>query len=418
MNGNHPETPGRQMPACNPLAWMEEELADLARRVQERKLRQSETARADEVETAGAYTRRDGKLLMNLASNNYLGLAGDKRIHQAMIQALRGARPSPAAGAGASRLITGNYAAYTRLEQDIAAWKEREAALVYASGYMANTGTIAALVGRGDAVFSDRLNHASIVDGIVLSRAGHYRYRHNDTGHLRQLLERHQDARRKLIITDAVFSMDGDTAPLRELLRLRDEFGAMLMVDEAHSGGIYGRQGEGLCHALGIHRQVDVLMGTFSKAFGVYGAYVCGSSTLIRYLTNKSRTLIYSTGLPPAVIAGIQEALNIVRTEGWRRTRVLEAARSLRSRLRAAGLDVGEGDSPILPVIAGSNATALAFGARLEEAGILAGTIRPPTVPAGSARLRLSLTALHTEAQLDEACRQIIRNGRELGVIQ
>ncbi|TRY25744.1 8-amino-7-oxononanoate synthase [Brevibacillus sp. LEMMJ03] len=379
--------------------WMEAELDALRQQSLNRCLRIVD----DRGEEGGKWLTVGGRRLFNLSSNDYLGLAGDPRIADAARQAAE----QWGAGAAASRLICGNHRWYADLEERLAEWKQREAALVFANGYMANLGVIAALVGREDAVFSDRLNHASIVDGIILSRARHYRYRHNDPEHLEHLLKKHAGHRRALIVTDAVFSMDGDAAPLRELVELKARYGAMLMVDEAHAGGVRGRRGEGLCHELGLHDQVDVIMGTFSKAFGVYGAYVCADRVLIDYLVTKTRPLIYSTGLPPMVVAAVRRALEVVQEEGWRRTRLRENSAWFRRRLRTCGFEVGEGDSPIIPWIVGDNRQALRLSQRLEERGIAAVAIRPPTVPEGTARIRFSLMATHTREELEEVIRQM-----------
>lgn len=391
------------------MKWMEQELQSLADEALERKLR-------DSAPVAGrpGCIMRDGQELLNLSSNDYLGFAQ----HPAIIEAMRAALLTEGAGAGASRLVTGSRTPYRELEQTLAEWQQSGAALVAANGYMANTGVISALVGRSDVVFSDRLNHASIVDGAALSRAEHARYRHNDMEHLRHLLDKYRGARRKLIVTDAIFSMDGDQAPLHELVRLKQQHGAMLMVDEAHSGGIYGVNGEGLCHALGVHRDVDIHMGTFSKAFGLYGAYVSGSDTLVRWLVNKARPFIYSTALPPSIVAGISQALEMVRNEHDRRSRLLAASRQFRAALNAAGFQISDGDSPIVPVIVGGNAAALQFSAALQDAGIAAVAIRPPTVPEGTARIRFSLSAVHTARELERAAQSIRSIGLELGVLR
>jgi 8-amino-7-oxononanoate synthase len=392
----------------NRYAWMEQELSSLAEQSLERSLATAETSAAD----GGKWIERSGRRLLNLSSNNYLGLAGDPRIAEAACRAAE----RWGAGATASRLVVGNHALYGELEERLANWKQRDAALVFANGYMANMGTIAALVGRGDAVFSDRLNHASIVDGILLSRAEHYRYRHNDVEHLEYLLKKHDDHRRKLIVTDTVFSMDGDFAPLARLVELRDRYGALLMVDEAHAGGVRGKRGEGLCHEQGLHQQVDVIMGTFSKSFGTYGAYVCADRTLIRYLVNRARSLIYTTGLPPMVIASVLQALPIVQEEEWRRERLKRHSVLLRSRLRELGFAVEAGDSPIIPLFIGDNQTALRFSQMLEERGIAAVAIRPPTVPVGTARIRFSLMATHTKEELEWVVEQVKEIAERLGV--
>jgi 8-amino-7-oxononanoate synthase len=395
--------------AVQNMKWMEEELAKLSDASLERTLRESDT-----VPDRPGYMRRGERVLLNLASNDYLGLAQ----HPAIMEAIREQLLIDGTGSGASRLVTGNRSLNGRLEKKLAAWQNSEAALVFANGYMANSSVIGALVGRGDVVFSDQFNHASIVDGIVMSRAEHARYRHNDMEHLKALLNKHRDKRRKLIVTDAVFSMDGDMALLQELASLKREHGAMLMVDEAHSGGIYGARGEGLSHELGLQNEVDVHMGTFSKAFGVYGAYVCGSRTLIRWLINKARALIYSTALPPSLTSGISTALDMVQTEHWRREHLYATSRLFRSTLCAAGFNVGSGDTPIIPLIVGDNAVALRFSDALEVEGIAAVAIRPPTVPSGTARIRFSLSAAHAEHELVDAAMRIRRIGLQLGVLR
>lgn len=390
------------------LDWIEKELHSLAGVSLERELVEYTPANG-----LPGHTMREGRLLLDLSSNDYLGLTGHPVIAAAMSRAAH----DEGNGAGASRLVTGNRPAYGRLERMLAEWQGKEAALVFANGYAANIGVIGSLAGRGDAVFSDRLNHASIVDGIALSRAEHARYHHNDSEHLRWLLEKNRHARRKLIVTDAVFSMDGDKAMLGELVLLKREFGAMLMVDEAHSGGVYGRHGEGLSRTLGLQEDVDVHMGTFSKAFGVYGGYVCGNRSLIRWLINKARPLVYSTALPPAVIGGVIAALELVRKEAWRRERLTETAGTFRASLRAAGFDVGYSDSPIVPVIVGDSAAALRFGAALAEEGIAAVAIRPPTVPGGTARIRFTLSASHDESVMKAAAEMIRKAGMKAGVL-
>ncbi|MUT67955.1 8-amino-7-oxononanoate synthase [Paenibacillus sp. NEAU-GSW1] len=389
------------------MNWMEKELEALDRALLERRLRINAP-----FEGNPGLMMREGRVLLNLSSNDYLGLAG----HPAIAEAMRESLLTEGAGAGASRLVTGNRQPYRNLEESLARWQKCEAALVFANGYMANVGIISALAGREDVVFSDRLNHASIVDGIMLSRAEHARYRHNDMEHLRALLSKHRDKRRKLIVTDAVFSMDGDRARLHELVMLKREFDAILIVDEAHSGGVYGPRGEGLSQELGLEREVDVHIGTFSKAFGVYGAYVCGSGALIRWLINKARPLIYSTALPPSLVTGIGKALELVQTEHWRRERLLEASRFFRSSLREEGFDVGEGDSPIVPLILGDNGAALQFSEALDAKGIAAVAIRPPTVPDGTARIRFSLSAAHAPDALKDAISTICGIGRRMGL--
>ncbi|QJC53091.1 8-amino-7-oxononanoate synthase [Paenibacillus albicereus] len=391
--------------ASSSLDWIGPELERLAAASLERVIGTTAPASPGHVE-------RRGRTLLDLSSNDYLGLAR----HPAIIEAMREALLAEGAGSGASRLATGSRPPYERLEQALAQWHGKGGALVLASGYMANAGVIPALVGRQDVVFSDRLNHASIVDGIALSRAEHARYRHGDMDHLRVLLQKHRGKRRKLIVTDAVFSMDGDQAPLAELVELKREHGAMLMADEAHSGGIYGRRGEGLAAQLGLQDEIDVHLGTFGKAFGLYGAYLCGSRELIRWLSSAARPLVYSTALPPSVPAGVMAALELIQAGPERRMRLLAASRMFRASLTAAGLDVPDGDSPIVPLRIGESDQALRVQAALEEEGIAALAVRPPTVPAGTARIRFSLSAAHSDAELAAAASRIVSVCRRLGL--
>lgn len=350
--------------------------------------------------------------LLNLASNNYLGLAGDERLEKAGIEALK----SYSSGATASRLIIGNHPLYARAEQALCEWKGIEGGLILNSGYTANMGIISSLMGRHDAVFSDRLNHASIVDGISLSRAEHLRYRHNDLEHLESLLKK-SSHRRKLIVTDSVFSMDGDQADLCGLVTLKERYGALLMVDEAHSSGLYGQRGEGLVHSLGLKDRVDIGMGTFSKALGCFGAYVVGEKWLIQYLINKMRSFIYTTGLPPAVLGSITAAIDAVRLEQDRRKLLFQHSQFVRTELARLGFTIGEGNTPIIPIITGTNEITVRFSGHLQEEGIAAIAIRPPTVPNNQARIRLTIMATHQRKDLQWAIEKLSKIGRALGVI-
>ena len=340
----------------------------------------------------------EGRELLNLCSNDYLGLS----CHPALAEAAARAARERGTGATASRLIVGDDPEYEQLERDLADWKGTKAALVLGSGYATNVGVIPALAGRGDAIFSDSLNHASIVDGCRLSRADVHVYQHRDPEHLEQLL-RGSAARRKLIVTDAVFSMDGDTAPLQEIAELKDRFGAALMVDEAHSAGVFGPEGEGLTHELGMAGHVDLHLGTFSKAFGVYGAYVAGRESWIRRLQNVCRSLIYSTALPPPVIGAAAAALELVRNADSARQALRRKAESFRVRLTELDLATCGSTTQIVPVLVGDAEATLSLSAELEERGVLAIAIRPPTVPVGTARLRFSLTAAHEDSDLKRA---------------
>lgn len=338
----------------------------------------------------------EGRELLNLSSNDYLGLAG----HPALAEAAASAARERGAGGTASRLICGHDPAYEALEARLAEHKGTEAALVLGSGFLANVGVIPALAGRGDEIFSDRLNHASIVDGCRLSRATVHRYRHRDVEHLESLL-RASRARRKLIVTDTVFSMDGDVAPLRELAELRERYGAALMVDEAHAAGVFGPHGEGLAHELGMAEAVDLHMGTFSKAFGAYGAYVAGRSAWIRYLVNACRSLIYTTALPPPAIGAIDAALTLVREAHEARRDLQRRAQRFRAGLAELGLDTAGSTTQIVPVVVGGSEEALAVSHALEERGVLGVAVRPPTVPPGTARIRFSLTAAHGDGDVE-----------------
>ncbi|MBH8598471.1 MULTISPECIES: 8-amino-7-oxononanoate synthase [unclassified Thermoactinomyces] len=347
---------------------------------------------------------RKGKRLVNFSSNNYLGLAG----HPRMIQAMREAAEK-GSGAGSSRLIIGHSEEAEALEQELAAFKGTESAVLFPNGYMANAGLLSAFLKPSDAVFSDQWNHASIVDGIRMSKARKYIYRHLDPDHLESLLKTadQQGAGRKLIVTDTVFSMDGDVAPLRDLVELKKRYDAALVVDDAHGGGVFGDEGKGMAHELGVDREIDLYMGTFSKAFGVYGAYVAGKRDWIRYLINKCRPFIYTTALPPVIIAGIRASLRLVRDADRLRRELRQKSGWFRRQLTGLGLDVAGSATQIIPVVVGENEQALLFSHRLQEQGVLSVAIRPPTVPAGTARLRFSLMANHREEDLRQAIEAI-----------
>jgi 8-amino-7-oxononanoate synthase len=344
----------------------------------------------------GPVVEVDGRRLVNLCSNDYLGLAADPRLRRAAADAAL----EDGAGAGASRLVAGDLPIHRRLEARLAAWKGAEAALLFNSGYHANAGVPPALVGRDDAIFSDVLNHASIVDGCLLSRAEHVRYRHVDVDELADLLAR-STARRKLVVTDSVFSMDGDAAPLRELAGVCDRHGAMLYVDEAHAAGVLGPTGAGLAEALGVTERIDVHMGTLGKALGAFGAYVAGSRALSDLLVSRARTFVFTTALPPAACAAALTALDVVVAEPERRARVLALTERAKAGLGRLGFDVARVVAPILPVVLGSEERALAASRALRARGLFVRAIRPPTVPRGTSRLRVALSAAHEEAHVD-----------------
>lgn len=388
------------------LQWMEEELR---RYEAEGRLRAPKTTQLGE----DGWLLREGRRMLNLASNHYLGLPLTVGTDAANMHS----------GAGASRLIAGTYPELETFEEEFATFKGTESALVFGSGYAANVGAISAIADRETIVFSDKLNHASIVDGIALSRADYIRYRNCDMDHLETLLKREtgKDGARKrrlLIVTDSVFSMDGTTAPLRELVELKERYGAMLMVDEAHSGGVNGDEGQGLVHELGLTERVEVIMGTYSKAYGSYGAYVAGAGVLKRYLVNRARSLIYSTALPPSVIAATRRNWLRVREEGWRRERLRALSAMFRQRLSGARFRMIEGDTPIIPLVVGGNEQTVLFSEALQARGLCAVAVRPPTVPEGTARIRFSLMATHRPDDLLAAADIIAEEGRRLGVIR
>jgi 8-amino-7-oxononanoate synthase len=346
----------------------------------------------------------DGRRLLNLSSNDYLGLACHPAVAEAAARAAQ-----RGSGATASRLIVGTDPEYVALEEKLADFQGTEAALVFGSGYLANVGVIGCLVGPGDAVFSDSLNHASIIDGCRLSRASIHRYGHRDLDELEVLLQRSEQAgaRRKLIVTETVFSMNGDVAPLAEIVELKERYGAALYVDEAHADGVFGPHGEGYAHELGVADQVDLHLGTFGKAFGAYGAYVAGSSLWVSYLVKAGRSFVFTTGLPPAVIGAVDAALDLVRDGHELRAGLQDRAAHFRDGLSARGFHLQGSSTQIVPLIVGDSDAALACSHDLEQAGVLAVAIRPPTVPHGTARLRFSISVLHAETELDSALNAI-----------
>ena len=354
----------------------------------------------------------DGREVLLLCSNNYLGLAGHPRVRRAAAEAAM----RWGAGAGASRLISGNMRPHRRLEERLAAFKRTESALLFGSGYLANMGTIGSLVRRGEVVFSDELNHASIIDGCRLSRAERFVYRHCDLEHLSWGL-RQARSRASLIVTDGVFSMDGDVAPLQGLVQLARRHRCRLLVDEAHSTGALGPGGRGTVAEAGLTEEVDVVVGTLGKALGSYGAYVCASSEVTELLINSARQFIFSTALPPPSIGAATVALELLESRPDRVERLRRNSEVMRSELRAAGLEPGESRTQILPIVVGEAeaATALCEGAL--ERGVFAQAIRPPTVPDGSSRLRLAVMSTHREAELRRAARTIAGAARDLGVI-
>jgi 8-amino-7-oxononanoate synthase len=350
--------------------------------------------------------KTNGKTLVDFSSNDYLGLAD----HPALIEGAKKAMEKWGTGARASRLMSGDLEIHHRLESAIAALKGKEAGLLFGSGYLANTGIIPALCGRNDVIYSDRLNHASIVDGILLSRARFYRFRHNDLNHLEDLLKNHRSRyRRALVVFESVYSMDGDQAPVSELLELRGRYGAMLMIDEAHAIVVFGTKGEGIISQTGADA-VDVILGTFGKALGGYGAFVAVSNRMKQFLLNRARTFIFSTALPPAVIGANLAAVKLLEEEPERRSRVCELASELRRALKEdMGLNTPS-ESQIVPVMVGDSQGAISLAESLRDAGFFVKAIRPPTVPEGTARIRLSVTANHSSKDVRQLL-EAISNG-------
>ena len=353
----------------------------------------------------------DGAPVLLLCSNNYLGLADHPRVREAASEAaLRWG-----AGSGASRLISGNMELHRELEERLAAFKGYETALLFGSGYLANIGTISALAGRGKVVFSDELNHASIVDGCRLARAETFVYHHGDLDQLAWGL-REARGRGSLIVTDGVFSMDGDVAPLEELTKLARDYGCRLMVDEAHATGAVGPGGRGSVAAAGLSGEVDLVVGTLGKALGSYGAYVCASTELSEYLLNTARSFIFSTALPPPTLAAALASLEVLEAEPERVERLRANAAALRAGLTAERLAGGGGTSQIVPLEVGDAKQTMELCERLLERGVFAQGIRPPTVPEGTSRLRFSVMATHEEAELREAAKLTGKAAREIGI--
>ena len=353
----------------------------------------------------------DCKVLL-LSSNNYLGIANHPTLKHAAQQAIE----EYGCSAGASRLISGHMELHQRLETKLAAFKHSEAALVFPSGYHANVGTISALVGPEDTVFSDALNHASIIDGCRLSRAAVKVFRYCDVSHLQKLLAESPASGHRLIVTDSVFSMDGDVAPLTEIIAVARQYDAWVMVDEAHGTGVFGPRGAGLVDALGLENDVDIHMGTLGKALGGFGAYVAGSHELIAWLVNRARSFVYTTGIPPAVAASAIAALALVAEEPERRHQLWDNAAFLRDGLTALGYTVGPTQSPILPVIIGDATKTMELASALLDRGVWAHGIRPPTVPVGTSRLRVTPIATHTRTQLSQALDAFAHAGKETGI--
>ncbi len=372
------------------FTWLTDELRDWAA---QGLLRRRRSVRP----LADGWCEVDGRRVLNFAANDYLNLAGDPRVTAAAAEALS----ASGVGSRASPLVCGRTVWQERLERRLAEFEGQPAAILFPTGMAANVGTVAALAGPGDVVFCDRLNHASLVDGCRLSGARLRVYSHNDLSVLERELDKAGDARRRWIVTDSVFSMDGDLAPLPDLCDLADRFDAALIIDEAHGTGVFGARGRGAAELLEVEQRVAVRVGTLSKAVGTLGGFVTGSQDLIDHLWNHARTQIYSTALPPSICAAAAAAIDIIESEPWRRERLHAAAALLREQLRAAGVEfLPDSVGSIVPVTLTDPAAAVRAAEHLEQHGFLVGAIRPPTVPRGTSRLRIVVTAAHTDDDL------------------
>jgi len=405
------------MPQPNPLAFLDDELAALRAQGVYRWPRRLTGEQA-------AVCVYDGRRVINLCSNNYLGLANDPRLKAAA----RAAIDEYGVGSGAVRTIAGNLAIHEQVEARLAAFKRTEAALLYQSGFTANAGTVSAILSRGDVVVSDELNHASIIDGCRLSGAERKIFPHRDVGAARRALAEARGAAgaspltgtsggraKVLLITDGVFSMDGDVAPLPALVEAAEEFGAIMMVDDAHASGVMGAGGRGTVDHFGLHGRVHIQVGTLSKAWACLGGYVAGSRALIEFLMQRARPLLFSTSHPPSVAATALAALDRIEAEPALIERLWDNTRAFKAGLARLGFDTGTSETPITPIMIGDEAKAMRFSDRLFEEGVFALGLAYPTVPRGRARVRTIVTAGHTREQLSEALEICGRVGREMG---
>ena len=364
---------------------------------------------------SGPRSQINGKEVINLSSNNYLGLANNQRMKNAAIEATN----KLGVGAGAVRTIIGNMSIHEELEKKLAEFKHVEAVLTFQSGFTANAGVIPAVVDKGDIIISDELNHASIIDGCRLSRADVIRYKHSDMEDLERVINEVKDNyNTKLIITDGVFSMDGDIAKLPEIVKLAEKYECLTYVDDAHASGVLGKSGRGSADHFGLHGRVDIQIGTLSKAIGVVGGYVAGNKNLIEWLNHRGRPFLFSTAVPPSTAAACLEAINILSESSELTDRLWENARYLKERLKKLGFNTGKSETPITPVITGDDKKAVKLSNRLFEEGVFAQSIVFPTVPRDGARVRTIVTAAHTKEDLDEAIEAFEKVGKELGLIQ
>jgi glycine C-acetyltransferase len=390
----------------NPLEYLDAELTALREQGLYRPLRVLDGEQK-------ARASFDHRSVINLSSNNYLGLTTHPTLRTRALDALQ----TLGVGTGSVRTIAGTMEIHMELERRLAAFKKTDAAVVFQSGFAANAGTVSAILGRDDAIVSDELNHASIIDGARLSRATIKVFPHRDAGAARTIVRSLPRGQRTLIITDGVFSMDGDLGALPELCDVADEFGCILMVDDAHASGVFGKDGRGTVDHFGMHGRVDVQVGTLSKAIGVLGGYVAGSKALIDFLCHRARPFLFSTSHPPSVAASCIAALDVLENEPQWMARLWDNARFFQAGLRELGFDTGGSESPITPVIVGDGALAMRLSDRLFQEGVFAQGIGFPTVPQGKARVRTIVTATHTRDELQFALDCFNKVGTELGII-
>ncbi|MDQ7039374.1 MAG: glycine C-acetyltransferase [Rhodothermus sp.] len=391
----------------HPLSWIDEELAALQEAGLYTHIRTIESPQ-------GAWLTVDGRRVLNFCSNNYLGLAN----HPRLVEAARRAMEQYGVGPGAVRTIAGTMALHVELERRLAEFKGVEAAITFQSGFAANLATIPAIVGREDVIFSDQLNHASIIDGCRLSRAKIIAYPHNDVDALEDLIKAHgPQYRRKLIVTDGVFSMDGDIAPLPRLAELAKRYGCILMVDDAHGEGVLGRGGRGIVDHFDLHGVVDIEVGTMSKAFGVMGGVVAGSRRLVEWLRQRGRPFLFSSAMTVPDVAACLAAIDLLEESTELVDRLWDNARYFKKSMQQLGFDTGKSETPITPIMLGEAPLAQEFSRRLFEEGVFAMAIGYPTVPKGAARIRVMPSAAHTREDLDFAIRAFEKVGRELGVL-
>jgi glycine C-acetyltransferase len=393
----------------DPLSYLREQLADLDAKGLHFRLRVLEGEQKP-------VAHFDGKDVINLSSNNYLGLTTHKALRRAAIEAIR----THGVGAGAVRTIAGTMDLHVALEEQIAKFKGTEACVVFQSGFTANAGTVAAILGKDDLILSDELNHASIIDGCRLSRATIKVFKHRDVADCERVCKETENwAGHKLLITDGVFSMDGDIAPLAELCGLAEKFNCIMMVDDAHSSGVLGRGGRGTVDHLGCNGRVHIQVGTLSKAIGAMGGYVCGSRELIDFLCHRARPFLYSTGHPPSVIATCQAAFTLLDSPDGEKLlkKLWSNTKFFQRRLKKLGFSTGVTQTPITPIHVGEGAKAFEFSRRLYDAGVYIPAVGFPTVPEGKARLRSMVTATHKRADLERGCEIIAQVGHSIGLI-